>query len=208
MIEKMGNRDQKGLVLVTKPLARRVVAAVVTSAAVLVAAPAYAYAAQSGTAQVTASSTSSSRAVIRVVSQAQFDRDAASGFRAALTAPAEEAVCDLTVNNPHKSTGAKGKNIVIYKTRVTCDYPFRAHVNGELTAGVHIGPNPIVATSNGPTASGAAGKVLTWYTPAEGAAKQVICKHGAYYQGYSTAVVTTGAVTTTHSNSSNRVTAC
>jgi hypothetical protein len=77
-----------------------------------------------------------------------------------------------------------------------------------LSAGVHIGPNPIVATSSGPTQSGAVGKVLTWYTPAVNAAKQVTCEHGAYYQGYSTAVVTTGATTTHHSESSNRVTAC
>lgn len=190
----------------TKSVTLRVVAAFASSGALLVAAPAFA--AQAGAAQVAGSSASSSRAVIRVVSQAQFDRDAASGFRGALKSAAEEAVCDLTVNNPHKSKGAKGKNIVIYKTRVTCDYAFRAHVNGSLSAGVHIGPNPIVATSNGPTQSGAAGKVLTWYTPAAGAAKQVTCAHGAYYQGYSTATVTTGAVTTTHSNSSNRVTAC
>jgi hypothetical protein len=190
----------------TKSVTLRLAAAIVGSGALLAAAPAYA--AQAGTAQVTGSSATSARAVIRVVSSAQFNRDAASSFRETAKPAAEAAVCDLTVDNPHKSKGAKGKNIVIYKTRVTCDYPFRAHVNGELTAGVHIGPNPIVATSNGPTQSGAADKVLTWYTPAEGAAKQVVCAHGAYYQGYSTATVTTGAVTTTHSNSSNRVTAC
>jgi hypothetical protein len=189
-----------------KSVALSALTAVATSAAVLAAAPAYA--AQPATAQVAGSSTSSPRVVIRVVSEAEFDRVAASGFRGAPKASDAVAVCDLAVNNPHKSTGAKGKNIVIYKTRVTCDASFRAEVNGSLTAGVLIGPNAIVATSSGPTQSGAADKVLTWYTPALNAAKQITCEHGAYYQGYSTAVVTTGATTTKHSESSNRVTAC
>lgn len=182
------------------------VTAVATSAAALAAVPAYA--AQSVTAQVASSSTSPPRVVIRVVSEAEFDRVAANGFGGAPESSDAVALCDLAVANPHKSTGAKGKNIVIYKTRVTCDASFRAEVNGSLSAGVQIGPNPIVATSSGPTQSGAAGKVLTWYTPAVNAAKQVICEHEAYYQGYSTAVVTTGATTTHHSESSNRVTAC
>lgn len=189
-----------------KPVTLGVITAVAVSAAVLAAIPARA--SQSVTAQVAGSSASSPRMVIRVVSEAEFNRAAASGFQGAPKSSDAVAVCDLAVNNPHKSTGAKGKNIVIYKTRVTCNTSFRAKVNGTLSAGVHIGPNPIVATSSGPTQSGAAGKVLTWYTPALNAAKQVTCKHGVYYEGYSTAVVTTGATTTRHSESSNRVTAC
>lgn len=88
-------------------------------------------------------------------------------------------VCEATPQNPHVSKKAK---YVIFKTRVTCSGDAHVRIQGQLTKGVEVGPNPVVATSD-QAQSVPAGATVTYYTPKVGGKK---ITGAGWYQGFIT----------------------
>jgi hypothetical protein len=98
------------------------------------------------------------------------------------------AVCNVVVNNPHRSSGASDSRI-LFKTVVTCTstYPsVSVNVKGSLQEGPLIGPKFVATTSN-ETQVIASGKSATYYTPIA-SGKQVYA--AGTYTGYVVAEIT------------------